>query len=65
MLENRNVPDCGTGRASVFCETIRLPGEYIGYTNDHLPVRSCRPPEFKKEDANRAIFAARIAFSSF
>ena len=30
----------------------------------HLPVRSCRPPEFKNRVAIFAIFAARMAFSS-
>ena len=36
-----------------------------GYTWFHLPVRSCKPPELRKEEANFAILAARMAFSSF
>lgn len=39
-------------------------GGCIGYTYNHLPVKSCSPPLPKKEEASRAIFAARMAFSS-
>ena len=39
--------------------------ECNGCTYCHLPVSSCNPPAFRKEDAKRAIFAARIARSNF
>ena len=40
------------------------PEGYNGYTWIHLPVSICNPPEFKKTDANFAIFAARMARSN-
>lgn len=40
-------------------------GEYSGYTWSHLPIRFCSAPEFSSVEAIPAIFAARIAFSSF
>ena len=43
---------------------IRQTEECIDYTSCHLPTSICRAPEFKKEDANLAILAARMAFSS-
>ena len=39
-------------------------GGCTGYTWPYLPARSCRAPEFKNVEAIRAIFAARMAFSS-
>lgn len=52
-------PACG-----FFGMSHRVEG-YIVYTCNHLPMLSCRPVLDKKEDANVASFAARIAFSSF
>ena len=46
-------------------ENCRRTGVHTGYTFRHLPLRSCNPPAFKNPEANLAIFAARIARSSF
>lgn len=48
-----------------FCESFHRIGEYSGCTCPHLPLSICNPPALRKEDANRAILAARMAFSSF
>lgn len=49
---------------SCFCGTTRPAAEYIGYTWSHLPVKVCSTPELRNPEAKRAIFAARMAFSS-
>lgn len=49
---------------SDFCGNCRQAVGYNGYTSIHLPVSSCRAPEFKKAEALPAIFAARMARSS-
>lgn len=49
----------------IFEHGCHLSGVYIGYTYFHLPVSKDRPPCPNNPDAIRAIFAARMAFSSF
>ena len=39
--------------------------EHNGYTLNHLPVRNGLRFRLREADANLAIFAARMAFSSF
>lgn len=51
--------------AHTAADKYRQVGGCIGYTWLDLPVSSCRPPLPKKDDARRAILAARMAFSSF
>ena len=43
----------------------RRSGVHIGYTSYHLPKRLVRPPCPRNPEAIRAIFAARMARSSF
>ena len=50
---------------SSFFDRTRQIGEYNGYTCNHLPVKNGKPCVPKAAVANPAIFAARIAFSSF
>lgn len=50
-------PGCG--------EMYHRIGEHNGYTLPYLPVSSCKPPLPRNPEASRAIFAARMAFSSF
>ena len=51
-------PGCGCGGS------CRQAGGYSGYTWFHLPDKNGMPPCPKREEASRAIFAARMAFSS-
>ena len=39
--------------------------EHNGYTSNHLPVENGLRFRLREEDANFAIFAARMAFSNF
>ena len=52
------------GPASGFDGKTRPAGVYSGYTWFHLPVSRDKPPELRKAEASRAIFAACMAFSS-
>ena len=54
-----NCPVCAAG-----CKS-RQSGGYSGYTFPHLPIRADSPPFPKNPEAMRAIFVARMAFSSF
>lgn len=48
-----------------FAGSCRPAGGYNGYTWFHLPDKNGMPPCPRREDASLAIFAARMAFSSF
>ena len=58
-------PEAGTGPVPVCGDSCRRAEGYIGYTWIHLPVRDCSAPLPKNAEAIFAIFAARMAFSSF
>lgn len=47
------------------CGTSHPAAEYIGYTQYHLPGLNWKPELLKNTEAMFAIFAARMAFSSF
>ena len=61
------VPDADSAAipGSGFADSCRPAGEYSGYTWFHLPDKNGMPPWPRSEEASLAIFAARIAFSSF